>query len=241
MVFHAVFALWGASEPVAGVNLSAGLCCRDGESTTGIGVEKRAGHFELPFDPAVDDEAVVVTFADVKRLEVGVDIFADSLGLGEVHRRSGNGFYITEGGFRGVGREVVGAVELQHLVEDVAFVVAFQVEVGVVSKVDISSGVGSCFVVDGETAIVVPGVGDFGIKVARVAHFAVGAYAGENDAVSNDLRVPNMVLEAIGASMEVVGPIVDGEVVFDTVDYDVSVLDAVGIATGSFAGARTVV
>lgn len=50
-----------------------------------------------------------------------------------------------------------------------------------------------------------------------------------------------MVLEAIWASMEVVGAVVDGEVVFDAVDYDVAVLDAVGVAAGSFTGARAVV
>lgn len=143
--------------------MSAGLCCRDGESTTGIGVEKRAGHFELPFYPSVDYEAVVVSFPDVKGLEVGVDIFADGFGCGEIHRSSGYGFDIAEGRFGGVGGEVVGAVELQHLVEDVAFVVAFKVEVSMVGKVDVSSGVGSRFVVDGKAAIVVPGVGDFGI------------------------------------------------------------------------------
>ena len=118
---------------------------------------------------------------------------------------------------------------------------AVEVEVSVVGEVNHGGGIGGGGVVDGEGVGVVPGVDDGDFEVAGIAGVAIGGVVTEHYfVVGYGFAGPDVVLEAVGAAVERVGAVVDGELVGGAVDGELAVGDAVGISTGGFTCTRTV-
>ena len=78
-------------------------------------------------------------------------------------------------------------------------------------------------------------------ELSGVSGFAVGSGVAHchGVAVGAD-KAPELVLEAVGAAVEVVGAVVDGEAVFLSVDNEVPSGYAVGISARHFSGAGAV-
>ena len=96
---------------------------------------------------------MVVAFAELDLLIVGIDARADGGGLGEIERRAGDGLQFAGGDQVGVhGGEAVG-IDHDFVAQDVAFALAGEVEVGVVGQVDDGRLVGGGGVVDLELVL----------------------------------------------------------------------------------------
>src|SRR5215211_4066779 len=229
----------GAVEEVARVELDAGLIGQDLQHPTTARV-LQPGRQLQPGAAPVQHPVVVVAAAELQLLEAVVtDPLTDPGRAGEVHRRPGDRVD-GPGGDEGRvdGREVAGPQE-QLVVVDVARALTGQVPVGVVGQVDDRGGVGGRLVAHAQGVAVVEGVGDGGVQGARVVLLAVGADPVEPDphepAALDHAGLPDPLVEADVAAVQMVGRVVDGQLVVDPVEGEAALVDAVGVAAGDAA------
>lgn len=116
--------------------------------------------------------------------------------------------------------------------ENVAAVVAGEVEVTVMGEVADRGFIRGRTVVDDDLVVVGQGVAHAHGEVAGVAFFFVGAAVGELDAgaggTEERFALPVLLVEAFLAAVEVVGVVVRGEGVLGAVDLELALGDAVG-------------
>src|SRR5215212_2361860 len=229
----------GPVEEVAGVELDAGLVGEDLQHPPAARV-LQPGRQLQPGAAPVEHPVVVVAAADLELLEAVVaDALADPGRAGEVHRRAGHRVDRPGGDQGGVDRGVVAGPQEQLVVVDVARALTGQVPVGVVGQVDDRGGVGGRLVAHAQGVAVVEGVGDGGVQGARVVLLAVGADPVEPDpdepAAPHHAGLPDPLVEADVAAVQVVGRVVDGQLVGDAVEGEAALVDAVGVAAGDAA------
>ena len=189
---------------------------------------------------AVYKVAVVIALAILKGREICFDIPADGFCLNEVHGCSGYVFRLSkrdEGFVRG---KVLGGVEFKNVVQNAAGAFSVEVEVDVVGEVHDRGLVGLCGEYELKGIVISPGVMGDGLEGAGIASFSVFGKVHELYGVAVNAAVPNLVLEAFRAAVEVVGAIVDGKSVLCAVQGEMSLGDAVCKAAGNLAGAGTV-
>ena len=117
---------------------------------------------------------------------------------------------------------------------------AGQVEVGVVGQVAVGGLVSGGLVADGQVAVVIPGVGDVHVQVAGVVLLHVGGevvqlHAVKAFALGGFGQLPQLGVEAFRTAVEVVGVVVDGQVVLRAVQGEVSLGDAVAVSAHDVA------
>src|SRR5215211_4770989 len=229
----------GAVEEVARVELDAGLVGEDLQHPPAARV-LQPGRQLQPGAAPVEHPVVVVAAADLELLEAVVtDALADPGRTGEVHRRAGHRVDGPRGDQGGVDRGVAAGPQEQLVVVDVARALTGQVPVGVVGQVDDRRGVGGRLVPHAQGVAVVEGVGDGGVEGAGVVLLAVGADAVEphpdEPAAPDHAGVPHPLVEADVAAVQVVGRVVDGQLVGDAVEGEAALVDAVGVAAGDAA------
>ena len=143
LVAAAALVLGRAGQPVAGVDLHAGLVGADAERTARfLGLQHHGVLYHLARFPAAHHPAVVVALADLQSGEIGLDIASDFLGHGEIHGRSGHRILGAEGYLHFVGRQVCRSGQAHGVAKHAARIVAGEVPVGVVGKVHHGLGVG---------------------------------------------------------------------------------------------------
>ena len=227
----------GAVEEVSAVELYAGLVGVDRECDAGGG---RCEHGGWEGDVAVGGKhPVVVEAVAVGNLFVveQLQVAAYGLGRGEVHRSAGYWENLACRHVGAVDGSECGGVDLQDVVLDGALGVAGEAEVGVVCHVDDGGRVGGGCVGYVKPVVAGEGIGDGGGDVAREIVVAVGGVHGEHEgAVVGLFGVVDLVLPAVGAAVEAVAEVVDGELSGVAVDDEASVVDTVGVA--SYGGAE---
>jgi len=100
----------------------------------------------------------------------------------------------------------------EDVVEDGAAAHAGQIEVGVVGHVDDGWLGGGGAVLDAQRGAD-QCVGDVGGEFTGEAHVSVGADEGELDAAGDGATGPDLTVKALGAAVEGVGRVVDGNLV----------------------------
>ena len=117
---------------------------------------------------------------------------------------------------------------------------AIEVEIGVVGQVDDCRGV--TLGREGETELVLlaPFISCNGLQIARIAHFTILCDIEEFHGPVVHTAFPNLVLEALGTSVQVVRPVVHRQFVFLSVKDEASLCYAVGKASRDLACARSV-
>ncbi len=168
-----------------------------------------------------------------------LDPLADRRRSAEVEGRAGDFGQLAGGDQRVVGRRVVIRVEEELVFEDRPGALAAEVEVAVVGHVHQRRLVGGGEVIDAELVHLGQHVLDGDLESSGIALFTVGAdvgepYAGAVGCVER-LTVPERLVESLEATVQVVGLIVDVQLVVDPVQREASVRDAVGAATGDAA------
>lgn len=232
----------GAVEEVARVELESGLVGGDAQGAAG-GVLAQGGDVLGAVGDALVEHPVVVEALGGDQLRVGVpDVPADRLGPAEVEGRAGHPGQFSGGDQARVGGGEAGGGDRQLVVLDRAAALAGQVPVDVAGEVDDGGLVGGGLVVDAPVAAPGEGVRHLRPERARVAHLAVDAGVVEHQAgvraVGEGLDVPDPVVEAEGAAVQGVLPVVDGELVLLAVQGETALGDAVAVPPDQGAEVR---
>ena len=117
---------------------------------------------------------------------------------------------------------------------------AVQVEIGVVGKVDHRRRVTLGGEGQSEDVVFAPFVVGHDRQLAGIAHFAVGGHILEFHGAALLAGLPHLVLEALGAAVQVIGAVVDRQLVSLAVQAETPARYAVGEAPGTLAEARAV-
>ena len=226
-----------AVEVVAGVELNTGLVCQYFQDAASGGFRYFCGQGNVAV-LIVEDPIVVVAYAVFDLNVVGVDALADWVGSGEVKGSTGD-VHEASGGDAGVigWHHAVGS-DGQVVVENVLFA-SGKVEVAVVGQVEDSRLVGLGFVVDFQSVVIGPLVGDGGVQIAWVSFFAIGAGAGEFEADMvgglDFFGFPNLFIKAFFATVEMIVPIVGCQCVLVSIAGKFTFSNAVGVSSGDAA------
>ena len=162
-------------------------------------------------------------------------VFADHGLTGEVIWCSEDGCQFAGGDHRSVDRRVAVGIKSQALAEDGSAALAGDIEVGVVGQIDDCGLVRGGVVLDPNN-VGVKGVADMGGERAGEALVAILADEGEFDATGDHLCFPVATIEALTTAVECVNPFVVENSLEDLpAEYEVSLCDAVGVATNGSA------
>ena len=181
---------------------------------------------------------MVVAACHLQLVVVRIDALTDPVRCREVHRCADNRENASVGqGLRIRPCELVG-VDLCFVVEYAWRSRALEVEVGVVCEVADRICVADGTVGDRECIVVREAIGNLCREVAGVTALAVGADDGELHAAVHDFRRPEMVVQPLRASVDVVlllGTRVQFELIGAPCDRDASARDAVCVPSDDSA------
>ena len=181
----------------------------------------------------IQDEIVVVATPVFQLLVFQVDSRPDGCGCREVERSAGNRSDDASRNQGGINRGKVRCVDREHVLEHVAPAVARQVEVRVLRQVDRCSVVCSGKVVDSQLVAGRERVADANGQVARIPLIAVGTRVGEdhgNAAIALEhLSMPHDLVESAHPPMQMVRPVVGGEVIRFACKRELPVRNTVGV------------
>ena len=213
-------------EVVASVELDARLVRAKCHHAAGFRVFD-AGSFDERFSAVVDDEVVVVA------VELGfelVDAFTDARWFGEIERCAFHAGEFAGGDEAIICGSIVRRPDIKFVIENVA--VAREVEVGVVGEIDDGGFVGGGFVIDTKFVFVGEGVGDLCRKCAGIIFFAIFADVSELHGrfaalCGKRFSFPKFARETGTSAMEMIFAVVRGEFVFDAIEREFGVGDAI--------------
>jgi hypothetical protein len=189
---------------------------------------------------AVDDPAMIITLADLQRLEISLDVLPDRLLIDEVHRSAGYRLAFSERNLSLVGREIFRSVEPEIMTEDVAVTLAVEIEICVVGEVDDSRSVRLGGKGEAKLIFLGPLIARNCLEGSRIAHFTILRIIKELYSTLMLTALPDLVLEAFRTAMKVVRAVVDRKGVFLAVELELAESDAVGISSRHLARAWTV-
>ena len=129
---------------------------------------------------------------------------------------------------------------MSPLPQDIPIAFPVQVEIGMVRKVDHGRFVGLCGECQFECIVLAPLVVGHYLQVARIAGLSILGNVHELDGIPDDPAVPYLVLETLGAAVEMVRAVVHRKGIFDTVKREFSLCDPVGISARALSGAGAV-
>ena len=189
----------------------------------------------------IEYPAVIIALAETQRFEIGLDIATHELGFCKVHGSAGHGSQLAGGSKAVVGRQPARCGYAQIVFKTICLFHTVKVEVGMVGEVDGSCAVSCSLVVNGKGIIFAPCICHGHIEIAGIAFVSGGRLQCEtNGIVSSNFCVPYLVLETCGATVQVVGAVVAGKLIVNSVKGEFAQSDAVGEASGSLAQAGAV-
>lgn len=161
----------GSGEEVAGVKLNAWLVGENLEGSPGAGVVNNGGGVVMGEDIMMiaQHPAVVITSGDFERLVVSINPFADSPGVGEIHRGVCHRAYFAGGDHALIGGQEIICMDLNLVVSDGRVEISAEIPVAVVDDINWCRLVGACLGTPAEFIVVVEPVGDSDIEIAGVA------------------------------------------------------------------------
>ena len=206
-------------EEIAGVELDTGFGGGDFHDASGCGFEDFGKFFEGTRIGFVEDPIVV----EAGRVaSSGFDVASDAFGFGEIHDASIDRDYGSDGDECFVGRCVVGGIEGEDVLVDIAISFARQVEIRMVGQVDRSGLIGGRLIIDPEFIVIGERIGDVDVEISWVSFFSVGAQVVEFDGDSiggfDFSGVPDAFVETFIAAMQVVGAIICGESILFSIE-----------------------
>ena len=227
--------------PVVGVELYAWLGGVDLHGAAVLGLDDACGKAQFASLILFEHEAVVVAGAILDLLIVGIDVAAYGLGGGEVegsalhleHLAGGNGCLVD-------GQVEVG-IYFHYLVQCLGGGVAqsLQAEESVAGHVDYGLLVGLAAVVNHQFVVVGPGVAYRHAQLAGESLLVIGRHIAQHECLLIDLLcVPYSGMEAGGAAVQVVGTIVDGQLILLAVEVELALGNAVAVAADEGAEER---
>ena len=177
---------------------------------------------------------MVVALAQGELLVLRCDTSADRGRLAEIHGCAGDIGQLAGGNeARSNGRGLVGS-DGQLLVQDGVGGVAAEIEVRVIGRVEDGGLVGRAAIVDAQAVVLGQGVGHSQGDGAGIAILAILADVGELNPRAvlalDRLAPPQLLVEAVGATMEMVGPVVQVELVALAIELELAGGDAVAVA-----------
>ena len=107
MILLATLAHRGSLQPVAGIDLDCGLVGTDLNHAARLLVTEHGSQMQVAVLIAVNNPAVVIALAIVQGGEILLDVIADHLGLGKIHRRALDRRHLSTGDERVIGRQIV--------------------------------------------------------------------------------------------------------------------------------------
>ena len=219
--------------PVVGVELYAGLGGINLHGATKLRLNDTSGKTQLASFLLVEHEAVVVTGAILNLLIVGIDIAAHRLRGGKVE---GSALHLEHlAGRYGclIDGQVEVGIDFYNLVQRIGGGVAqsLQAEESVTGHVDHSFFVGLAAIVDNQLVIVGPCVAHSHAQLAGEPFLVVGRHIAQHERLLINLfSIPDAGMETSGASVQVVGTIVDGQVILLAVEVELALGDTVAVA-----------
>ena len=140
-------------KPVSGIDLYSRLGSKNLHLAAALlGPEFGCGLY-LSGLCTVDDPAVVIALSDLQCLEISLDVASYRLRIDEIHRSAGYRLAVAKRNLCPVGRKILGAVELEHVTEDVSRALPVEIEIYMVGKVDDGRSIALCR--KGETEVIV--------------------------------------------------------------------------------------
>ena len=161
---------------------------------------------------------------------------SDGFGFREVHAGPGNGRKFARGNGILVDRQILVAEECQLVIQDGSIGRARQIPVSVIGQIEHGRLlVCRCFVVDCQFIVVVQGVGNHRLEGSGIPFLAIRAGIGEFHTrcfiILERFSLPEFFHEVIDPTVQMMGAVVGCDLVFLTVDRELSMSDPVGEAT----------
>jgi len=195
--------------------------------------------------PAVDREAMVVAHPVAQLLVVSGDARADRGGLQKVEGRSAHRPRRPRRDAERIDGQEARRRQAQAMVEDAAARVLGQIEVRVLGQVHDRGPIGARGVVDAQRALARQRVDGVDLDGAGVTFLAVAAHVAQRQrrfgAVAGGGHRPRNGVEAAGAAVQVVGPVVLRELEDAIADGQLAARDAIAVAADQRAQKRSVV
>ncbi len=171
----------------------------------------------------------------VASLDLG-DAGADRVWLGEIHGGALDGGQLAQRDQPLVDRQVAVGIEHKLVAQDVARAGPGQVPVGVVGEVDVRGLVGRGRVLHLQLVVVGERVGHRGREGPGIALVAIGAYEGEGGGQAvvahGGFGLPDGLVEALVAAVQVILAVVGGQRVLDAVERELALGDPVRVPPG---------
>ena len=139
-----------------------------------------------------------------------MQVAPDFLLCNEIHGRACHRLGLPEGNQGVVGGQILGCVEAQDVLLYAPGALSVQIEIYVVREVHHRGCVGYGRECEFKFIVFRPDIARGHLQVAGIAHFPIGRKVHEFNCVAVDAAVPNLVLETLGAAVQMVGPVVDG-------------------------------
>ena len=223
----AILAGGGGLEEVGSIQLHAGL----GGQGLHADARFRAGQPCGVAQTAVRNNiAVVIAAALLQGRVIGVDIAANGLFLGKVHRGACHSNLAPGGDGTGIRFQIGRCSQRQTVPQHAAGSMAVQVKVAVVGNVCHSGGIGGQGVLNHQAGAC-QAVAHFQLGVAGEAVGAVGAGCGQNQGiVPLKAHVKHGLIKAVQAAVQAVFALVRGNMVFFLIQGEFRAANAVGVA-----------
>ena len=234
-----------ACSPVVGIELHAGFRRVDLHRASADGIGQLGGKAHFALLALVQHVAVVVSGSVLDLFVVGIDVLSNGLRCAEVERRALNEADFARWDACLVDGDVEIGVDFENLVVDGGSGVgdSLKREESMAGQVDDGLLVGGCHVFDNQFVIVVESVDNRNLHFARVAFFTIGAHILQHECLVVHLQgFPHLGVEAFLAAVERVGTIVDRQIVFLAVQLELTLANAVAVASdeGGEIGFRAV-
>ena len=185
---------------------------------------------------------MIIAYTDLELLVFFANAFANSVRRQEIKGGSFYGGKLTEGDITGISGNKFVRENLNLMVEDVAAPGTRQVEIRVVSQVEVCCLVGGCLILDFKLVLYRQPVGDLTVEVPRVTFLTIGTQVAEFDSGPADSLYfpcfPDLFIKSRDTAVEVVISIIGSQFVFGAIDGEASLGNAVCIAPGDAAEIR---
>ena len=179
---------------------------------------------------------MVVALAMAQSLKFSVEIARDFVHGGEIHRRTGHRRHCSGGSQRLVGLEPPRCRDAKFMMEGKTGVMPIEVEIWMVGEVNHRRRIRASLIINVQCAIVAPAITDFHAHMARITLIAVGRLQGKaHHVVRQKIYLPDFILEAFRATMEMVRAAIARQLVLVAVERKATMGNTIGIAAGGFA------
>lgn len=229
-------------KEVAGVELQTRFCGIYIERTAADGLQQMSGMGELALLFLIEHVVMVIAAAVLDLLVVGiVDMVTEGHGLTEVKRRA---FYfpdLSRGDGDGIDGQIEISVELADDIVDRRGGVGDtgEGEEGVIREVDDCLLIRRSLIFDDQLIIISEGVSHPDLELTRETFLTIGTRQLEDAGlVVHAGDIPHTYVIAFLSAMEVVGSVIGSQLVFLTVEGELSLGDTVAITTDETAQIR---